>query len=187
VAIVDVALVQPPQTRHALHQSVGIPDLDLLDANPYFHHLANQTRRHGIAVVLHHHCAAPAHAQISSFLRLQTLSRQGVQNRQLGRQRRLTSAVALYDQVAQEHLVAAAISKIATATQQQRLRYGFFEPPMTLLTVAVLVSARRVGGLRDDAIVSHQGLILGRKFISPAIGPYRQTHAIGAVSLRHTA
>jgi hypothetical protein len=41
----------PTQPRHTLHHFAGIPDLDLLQADPRFHLFADQPRRHRVGVV----------------------------------------------------------------------------------------------------------------------------------------
>jgi hypothetical protein len=96
VTIIDVVLVLSAQPGHALHQGVGVPHLDLLDADPHFDDLTDEPGRHRVAVVLHLERTAVPYPQPPAFLRLQALCRQSTQGRQLGHQGRLTPAVALH-------------------------------------------------------------------------------------------
>jgi hypothetical protein len=98
-------LVLPTQPRHTLHQTIGVPHLDLLDADPRLDMLADQPRRHRVGVMLHLNRAAATHAHPQSLLRLQPGRRQRTQLRQLRRQRCLPTRVPPHQQVRHELLV----------------------------------------------------------------------------------
>jgi hypothetical protein len=61
VPIVDVVLVLAPQPRQHEHFLVRVKDADRLGAHPRLHPLANQPRRHRVAVALHADRRPPAH------------------------------------------------------------------------------------------------------------------------------
>ena len=187
VAVVDQVPVLAPQPGHPLHQRIGIPDFDLLDPQPHLDPLPDQPRRHRVDVPPHLDGTAPPYPHLPALLRLQPPRRQGAQDRHLGRQRRLPPRVPLPHQLAQERLVGPPVGEVAAAPQQQGLRHRVLEPPVALLAVAVLVAARRVGGLRGDPIVGQQRPVGGREPLRLPVGVHRQRHAVGAVPGRHPA
>ncbi|HLJ95570.1 MAG TPA: hypothetical protein VKU02_20500 [Gemmataceae bacterium] len=74
VPVVDPMLVLTPQTRQALYQRLGIPDLDLLHPDPRLDFHVDQPCRRRVRVVLDVGGSAPTHAL--PFRRLQTPLRQ---------------------------------------------------------------------------------------------------------------
>jgi hypothetical protein len=72
VPIINRVLTPAPQARQSLHQLLGIPDLDLLHADPDLDLRADQPRRHRVGVVLHHDGATPTHTHTFPLQRLQT-------------------------------------------------------------------------------------------------------------------
>lgn len=83
VPVVDPMFALPTQTGHALHYFPGIPDLDLLQADPRFHLFADQPCRHRVGVVFDPDGAPPPHRHLLPHQRLQPLRRQRSQGRQL--------------------------------------------------------------------------------------------------------
>jgi hypothetical protein len=72
VPVVDPVLVLAAQTWHALHELLGIPDLDLGHADPHLDVLADQPRRHRVRVVFHPDGTASPDAHPLALERLQT-------------------------------------------------------------------------------------------------------------------
>jgi hypothetical protein len=187
MAIVDAMLRLATQPLHRLHPSARVPHLDLLRTDPRFHAFPDQSRRHRIRVLLHLDRAALAHAHLPTFRRLQPPRRQRPQPRLLlGKRRRAAGIPPLYQRT-HELPVRLSTGEIATATQHQRLRQRLLETPMTLLAVAVLVPAVRIGGLGRHAVVTHQCLIPGGVFLEVPVVVHGQRHAIRAMPLRHCA
>jgi len=187
VPIIDLMLVLPTQPRHPLHQRVRVPDLDLLDADPRLDVFADQTRRHRVRVITYLDRAATPHTHPPPFLRLQTPGRQLMQHRQFRLQRLRTRRVATLRQLTQELLVCRSTREIPASTQQQRLRDRLLEPSMALLTIAVLMAARRVGRFALDAVVIKQSLIPRRELLRLAVRVDRQRQPIGPMMRRRPA
>jgi hypothetical protein len=187
MAVVDVVLLLAAEPLHRLHQRPRVPDLDLRRADPHLDRLADQPRRHRVGVVLHPDGAAPAHLDPLPLHRLQPAGRQGPQAGQLRRQLLVPAGVAPRHQLAQELPVRGPADEVAAAAQQQRLRDRLLEAAVPLLAVAVLVPARRVGGLRLQPVMGQQRPVLGRVLLGAALVVDGQRHAIGAVPLRHPA
>jgi len=78
MAIINVVLVLATQPRHALHQGVGVPHLDLLDADAHLHKLADQPRWHRVGVMPDLQRASLTHTHTLALLRLQARRRQGM-------------------------------------------------------------------------------------------------------------
>jgi hypothetical protein len=130
VPVVDPALVPAPQARQALHQLLGIPDLDLLQADPHFDLRTDQSRRHRIGIVLHPNGAASTHPHALPFQRLQTPRRQGPEVRHLLGHLRRPPRIALAEHPQDELPVLRAAGKNAAAAEQQPLLHRLFEMPM---------------------------------------------------------
>lgn len=177
----------PPQPRHPLDQPLGVPHLDLLDADPHLDRLADQPRRHRVQVVPHLNRAAPVHPHPRPLGRLQPTRRQPAQRRTLGRERRRPPRVPPPHQRAQERLVVPAAGELAAAPQHQRLVHRLLEPPVALLAVAVLVAAVGVRRLRRHAVMTHQPAVARRELLRPAVRMHRQRHPIRPVTRRHAA
>jgi hypothetical protein len=75
MAIIDPVLVLTAQPGHGLHRPPRIPDLDLLGTDAHLNTLADQPRRHRVAVALDAHRAAPPDLHGQPFLRLQPSGR----------------------------------------------------------------------------------------------------------------
>jgi hypothetical protein len=88
-------LVLATQARHPLHQLLGIPHLDLLQAQARFHFFATQPGRHRVGVLLHADRAAPLHAHAHALQRLQPVGRQGPQVSHLLRELRRPARIPL--------------------------------------------------------------------------------------------
>ena len=117
VAVVDAVLVLATQPLHALHQLLRVPDLDLFQADPHFHFLADQPRRHGVAIVLDANRAHAADPHALPFQGLQTCRRQLPQRRQFHRDLGCPSGVPRPYQFPQPVLIGRAAGKVAAATQ----------------------------------------------------------------------
>jgi len=176
--VVDAMLRLATQPFHRLHLRTRVPHLDHLGAAARLHPLADQTRRHRVGVLLHLDRAALAHAHPLTLQRLQTTRRQRPQPRLLLLKLLPAARVPPSHQRTRELPVILAADEIPAATQQQLLRQRVLETPMALLTVAVLVAAVGVGGLRRHTVVTHQRLIPRRVLLEVAIVVNGQRHAI---------
>jgi hypothetical protein len=187
VPVVDGVLVLPAQPRHALHQRLGVPDLDLLHPDPYLDILANQPGWHGVGVVLHRDRATAPHAHAPPFLTLQPPSRQGPQARRLRAPGRLPPRVTLPHQRPHERLVLGPVGEVAAASYQQRLRQRLLEAAVALLAIAILVAAGRVGRLADQPVVAQQRPVVRREGLGLAVGMHRHRQPVRAVPLGRPA
>jgi hypothetical protein len=79
------------------------------------------------------------------------------------------------------------IGKIPAATQQQRLVHRFFETPVPLLDVAVLVGVAGLDLLPDQSVMLQQALITLPELLALRGVVHRQAHAIGPVTCRYSA
>jgi hypothetical protein len=187
VPIIDPMVRLTTQTLHRLHQRACVPHLDRLGAESCFHPFPTQSRRHRVGVLLHLNRAALAHPHTLSFQRLQPTRRQQTQPCQLLLQLLRPAIIPPTHQRTQPLPVLLATGEVPTATQQQFLLHCLLETSMTLLAVAVLVPAVRIGRLGRHAIVTHQGLIPRRVLLGIAIVVNGQRHAISTMTLRHRA
>jgi hypothetical protein len=187
VPIVDAVIRLATQPLHRLHQRTCVPHLDDLGSDPHFQPLPEQPRRHRVDVLLHRNRAALAHPHLLTFQRLQPPLRQRTQPRLLLWKRRRPAGIPPILQEAHELPVLLPTGEVATATQQQFLLQRLLEAAMALLTVAVLVAARRVGRLGRHTVVTHQGLIPGRVLLGVTVPMNGQRHAVGAMPLGHAA
>jgi hypothetical protein len=85
----------------------------------------------------------------------------------------------------QELPIGFATGEIPAAPQQQRLVHGVLQPPMALLAIAILVTARRVGRLGGQTIMSEQGLVFRCVLIEVPFLVHRQRHAIRPMAAGH--
>jgi len=136
-----------------LHQRLGVPHLDLLSADPHLDVFPDQTRRHGIGVVPHLDRAPTLHPCPPAFPALQPPRRQRTQCGQLDRERSVPPRIPPLHQFPQERFVLRPAGEIPAAPQQQRLRHRLLEPPVALLAIAVLMSARRIGRFPRQPVV----------------------------------
>jgi hypothetical protein len=183
VPIVDAMVRLTTQPLHRLHQRFPVPHLDPLGADPRFHPLTSQPRRHRVSVLLHLDRAALAHPHPLALQRLQPPRRQRTQPRLLLLKLLGPARIPPGLQHTHELPVFFATAKVSAAAQQQFLFQGLLETPMALLAIAVLVAAVGVRGFGRHAVVAHQGLILRRVFLRVAVVMHRQRHAVGAVPL----
>jgi hypothetical protein len=130
VPIINRVLAPAPQARQALHQLLGIPDLDLLHADANLDLRADQPRRHRVGVVLHHNGAAPMHPHPLALQRLQASCRQRPQVRQLLGELRRPPRITLSEHAPEELPVRFAAGKVSAAAQQQPLLHRLLEMPM---------------------------------------------------------
>jgi hypothetical protein len=186
VPIVDAMLALATQTLHRLHQRAGVPHLDRLCADPQFHLLTDQTRRHRVRILLDLDRAPLAHARPLALQRVQPLPRQATQAIAFLCETLLTPRVPLRHHRQHHRPVFFPTGEVPAATQQQRLVQLLLEPPMPLLAIAILVTARRVGCFATQTIMVEQPLVLGRILFGAAFVVHRQGHAIRAVTLRHS-
>jgi hypothetical protein len=168
VPIVDAMLASAPQPRQPFHQTLGVPNLDVVGMDPGLDPFADQPAGHRVGVALHVDGAATIHAHPHALARLQTLRRQGPQHRQLLGQPRRPTLVALREQLPQKRRVRRAAGKIAAAAQHQRLVQRPLELVMTLLHVAVLVRLVRVDRLALHVVMPQQSLITPLKRVAVA-------------------
>lgn len=177
--IVDAVFRLATQPLHRLHQRTRVPHLDDLGADPRFQPLSHQPRRHRVDVLLHRDRAALAHPHPLTFQRLQPPWRQRTQPCLL--LLKLLRPVDIPPRLhgANELPVLLPTGEVAAATQQQFLLQHLLEAAMSLLAIAVLVAARRIGRLGRHAVVTHQGLIPGRVLLGVTVLMNRQRHAVG--------
>ena len=187
VPVGDVLLAAAAQTRQAFHQTLGIPDLDMVGMQAGLDPLADQSAVHRIGVAADVNGAARIHAHTHPLAGVQTLRRQRLQHRQLLAQPRLPTLIPLLEQLPQERLIRRPADKVAAATQQQCLVQRPLELAMALLHVAVLVRPGRVDGLPLQAVVPQQRLITLLKCRPVAARRHRRRQRIGAMNLRHAA
>jgi hypothetical protein len=159
VPVADAVFAPATQTRQAFHQTLGIPDLDLVGVQADLNPFADQPAVHRIGVAADVDGAARIHAHAHPLAGVQALRWQRLQHRQLLAQPRLPTLIPLRKQLPQECLIGRPADKVAAATQQQRLVQGPLELAMALLHVAVLVRPGRVDGLPLQAVVPQQRLI----------------------------
>jgi hypothetical protein len=183
VPVVDPVLVLAPQTRQTLHQFLGIPDLDLLQADPRLHLQADQPRRHRVGVVLHLDGAAPTHTHTLPFQRLQAPGRQRPQARHLLGDLCRPARIALLEHAQEERPILFAVGKLSAATQEQRLLHGVFEMPMQRLHITILVPAGGIGRLGVHTVMGQQRPVLCRKLLGLPVVMDSQGHPVGAVTL----
>lgn len=187
MAVVNAMLPLPAQPLHPLHQRAGIPHLNLLGTHAGFQPLAPQPRRYRIDVLLHLNRAALAHPHPLTLLRLQATLGQPSQPLIFLSKRHRPARIPPGHQRPHEGSIVVPAGEVPTATQAQFLVQGFLETAMTLLTITVLVSAVRIGGLRDHPVVPQQRLIAGGVLFGVAVVMHRQRHAVGAVPLGNRA
>jgi hypothetical protein len=185
VPIVDVMLALATQARHPLQALLGVPNLDLLHADPHLDLFADQTRRDRVGVVFHANGASPPHAHLGTLQTLQPLGWQRPQVRHLLGDLGHPAGIPLGQHDQHQLPVFVSAGKLPAATQQQRLLQRRLEMPMGRLHVAILMPTGRVGRLRMHAVMPHQRTILVRELLRLAVVMHRQSHAVGPMTLRH--
>jgi hypothetical protein len=116
VAVVDPMLILAAQARHPLDQLLGIPDLDLLQADADLDLDADQPRRHRVGMVFHLDGTAATDAHAFSFQRLQTPFRQRPQVRHLLGDFRRPARITLLEHAQDQLPVVSAAGKVPAAT-----------------------------------------------------------------------
>jgi hypothetical protein len=169
------------QPLHRLHPFPRVPDLDRLRTDARLDPFPPQPRRHRVGVFLHPDRRPLADPYPLTLQRLQPTRRQRTQPRLLLGQPLHAARVPPNHHGTDKRLVLLPAGKIPTATQQQGLLQGLLETAMTLLAIAVLVTARRIGSLGRQAIMPQQGLVMGRVLLGVAFLIHGQRHAIRAV------
>jgi hypothetical protein len=187
VSIVDAVFRLATQPLHGLRQRTRVPHLDGLSTDPCFHPLPKQSCRHRVDVLFHLDRAALAHAHPPTFQRLQPLLGQGTQPRLLLLKLLRTTNIPPILQGTHEPPVLLAAGEVAAATEKQFLLQRLLEATMSLLAIAVLMAARRIGRLGRHTVVTHQGLIPGCVFLGVAVVVNGQRHAVGAMPLGYAA
>jgi hypothetical protein len=92
-------LAPTPQPRQPFHQTLGVPNLDVVGMAAGLDPFADQTAGHRVGVALHVDGAAAVHTHPYALAGLQSLRRQGPQHRQLLGQPRRPTLVALPEQL----------------------------------------------------------------------------------------
>jgi hypothetical protein len=187
VPVVDAVLRLAVQPLHGLHPRPRVPHLEHLGAQPHFHTLPDQPRRHRVRVLLHLDRAPLAHLGPLPLQRLQTTPRQRTQPPRLLPEPVPAACVPPGHQGTHEPQVRLTAGEVPAAAQQQLLLQRLLQTPVALLAIAVLVTAGGIGGLGRQAVVPQQRLIPGRVLLGVAVVMHRQRHAVGAVPLGHAA
>jgi hypothetical protein len=159
VPVGDAVLAPATQTRQALDQALGVPDLDVVGEQAGLDPFPNQPAGHRVGVAADVDGAAAIHTHLQTLAGIQALAGQRPQQGQLLDQPRLPAAIALDEQLSQERLIRRPTGEVPAATQHQRLVQRPLELPVALLHVAVLVRLRRVDRLTLQAIVFQQRLV----------------------------
>jgi len=187
VPVVNEVLVLATQPWQHQNRLLPVMYLNVLGAHPGFHPLADQTRRHRVAVLEHTDRAARGHLHRQPLQRFQTPRRQGTQRRHVLGNTLLSAPVLSGHDALHEGRVLWPVGKIPTTSHQQRLLQRALELPVTLLAITVLVAAVRIGRLRLDPIVVHQSLVVFGESFRMAVLIHRQRHAIRAMPTGHAA
>jgi hypothetical protein len=171
---------------HPQYLLLRIPHRDLLQADPHFHFLTDQSSRHRVGVVLDPNRAHSAHPHPRPLQRLQTRRRQRTQARQLDGYLRRACRVPYAGQRTQPLLILRSAGKIPTPSQEQCLGDRLLQVPMRRLGVAVFVTSRRVGRFRRHAVMGHQRPIVDRELLRVAGVMHRQRHPVRAMPQGHS-
>jgi hypothetical protein len=175
------------QPLHPLHLLPRVPNLDHLRTDACLDPLPPQPRRHRVGVLLHLDRRSLADPHPLTLPRLQPTRRQRTQPRLFLGKPLGAACIPPSRQRRDELLVLQPAGKVPTATQQQRLLQGLLETAMTLLAIAVLVTARRIGRLGRHPVMPQQRLVVGRELLGVALLVDGQGHPVRAVSLGYTA
>jgi hypothetical protein len=187
VTVGDAVLAPAAQTRQTLHQTLGVPDLDVVGVQPGLHPFPDQPTGYGVGVATDMDGAATIHTHLQTLAGVEAVARQRPQQGQLLDQPRLPAAIALGEQLPQERLIRRTAGEVPAATQHQRLVQRPLELPVALLHVAVLMRLRRIDRLALQAVVPQQRLVTSLK--GRAIAPRRDggRQGIGAMHLGNPA
>jgi hypothetical protein len=181
VPVDDPLLAPATQTRQALDQALGVPDLDVVGVQAGLDPFPDQPAGHRVGVAADVNGAARIHAHAEALAGVEALPRQRPQQGQLLDQPRLPAPIPLGEQLLQEHFVRSPAGKIPAATQHQGLVQRPLELPMALLHVAVLVRLRRVDRLALQAIVLQERLVTTLKGRSITPGRNGGRQGVGAM------
>jgi len=183
--VIDVMLLLATQTRHRQLQLFRVPHGDRLGPHACFHPFSLEPRRDRVDVVLHLDRAPLADTHTQPNQTLQASGRQLTQVCHFAFAPLSSAQVLPILHHLQEGCVPIPAREIPAAAQQQGLLDRLFETPMRLFAIAVLMAARWVGRFASDAVMTQQSLVVPREYLRVAVGMHGQSHAVGAVSLRH--
>jgi hypothetical protein len=188
VAVVDLVLATPTQTRQLLHTLLGVPDLKAFGVQTRLDPLADQPAAHRVDIALHMDDAARLHPYPLSLAGFQAAGRQRPQQRQFLAQPRRTPGIAVPEPLPQEGGIGVPAGEVPAAPQHQGLVQRPLELVVALLDVAVLVAFTSLDGLTLQAVVPQQGLVALLESLGPLdawLDGGRQT--VGTVQGRHAA
>ena len=154
MAVVDGVLAGARQSRHALHERVGVPHFHFLDANHHVYLVADQAAVHRVGVPQHLDRTRRTHADCTQPARAaEPRRRQWTEHGQFFLEPLLPSRIGSIDQITEKPLVRLTTGEVAAATQPQGLVHSVFEVPVRRFGVAVLVRLADVGPLSFQSIV----------------------------------
>ena len=163
VPVGDPVFAPPTQPRQALHQALGVPDLDVVGVQPGLHPFPDQPAGHRVGVAADVDGAATIHPHPDALAGVEALPRQRPQQGQFLDQPRLPAAVALREQLPQKGLIRRPADEVAAAAQHEGLVQRPLELAVALLHVTVLMRLRRVDRLALQAVVPQQRLVAALK------------------------
>jgi hypothetical protein len=187
VPVGDAVLAPAAQAGQAFDQTLGVPDLDVVRVQAGLDPFADQPAGHRVGVAAEVDGAAGIHSHVDALIGVDTLGRQGPQQRQLLQQPCPPTLIPLGEQLPQERRVGRPIGEVAAAAQHQRLVQRPLELAMALLHVAVLVRLGRVDRLALQPVVLQQSLIALLERASIAARRHRGGQGIGAMHPRDAA
>jgi hypothetical protein len=187
VPVGDPMLAPATQTRQALDQVLGVPDLDVVGEETRLHPFPDQPAGHRVGVADDMDGAATIHPHRDALAGVEALPRQRPQQGQLLDQPRLAAAVTLREQLPQERLVRRPADEVPAAAQHQGLVQRPLELPVALLHVAVLVRLRRIDRLALQPVVPQQRLVTPLKGRAIAAWWYGRRQGVRAMHLGSAA
>ena len=180
-------LAPPAQAWQVFHLPLPVPNLDMVQVRSRFHPCSNQTAVHRIRVPLHVDQTARIHLYLLPFGRLHPPRRQLPHYRQFFGQPRSPACIPLHKQVLEKLRIFGEVPKVTAPAQQQRLLHRALKPVVTLLGIAILIRAGRIGVLRLHAVVPHHPFIAAVELLQVAHVIDRARQAVGAVFDRYCA
>ena len=187
VPVGDPLLAPAAQARQALHQALGIPDLDVVGVQTGLDPFPDQPAGHRVGIAADVEGAARIHPHGEAPASVEALPRQRPQQGQFLGEPRLPAPIPLPEQLPQERLIRRPADEVPAAAQHQGLVQRPLELPMALLHVAVLVRLRRVDRLALQAVVLQERLVTALKGRPIAAGRDGGRQGIGAMHPRHAA
>jgi hypothetical protein len=187
VPVGDPLLAPATQTRQALDQALGVPDLDVVGVQTGLDPFPDQPAGHRVGIAADVDGAATIHPHRDALAGVEALPRQRPQQGQILGEPRLPTSIPMREQLPQERLIRRPAGEVPAAAQHQGLVQRPLELPVALLHVAVLMRLRRVDRLALQAVVSQQRLITPLKGRSIAAGRNGGRQGIGAMHTRNAA